>query len=251
MGPGTFVQRSTTLIDIISRLPLILAQKAVELPFTSSAQNRHTSSSVQAVKLRLKNRSQSGLAQTVPKGSKVVALPVPETVLLTSTHYTDAPAHLASLFPGTSTYGGILEELKRNIFTAGIDEVRIFESGFGFALATRFEVTEQNGVPLPDGARFLSHRAQGKRLRGYYITVDAHPTPTARVSTKNPQDLFTTKYGFTSLPSEMKQIPVEPGTSVKVFVLEFESKSGVSRQVQNQECPSSALAHMAQSGLVR
>jgi hypothetical protein len=245
LGPDTFLRRGDTSIDVISRLPLVLAYKGTELEIKNSAKNRAPAHVVPA-----RFGPHTDLHRAVIAAAQNEKLGEPVLELLPSTHYTDAPPRLISL-TGNPTYGSVLDELRRKILTAGINEVRIYDSGFGFAIATRFEVTEENGVPLPGEARFLPRWGQGKRLRGYYITVAAHPKPNAYVSTRRPRDLFSMKYGLTSLPDGMDQIPIEPGTTVRVFVLEFNDKSGDSRQLQNQECGSSAQDHMTQSGLVK
>jgi hypothetical protein len=243
LGSDTFVPQSPTAIGIMSRLPLILDCKSVDLDAKSYSQNgRATLSPVKFERL-VGHRGAATFARVS------VHPPLLETIPLQPTHFADSPPLVPIV--RHETYGAILDQLKQKILAAGISEMRIYDSGYGFALATRFEVTDNDGVPLPGNARFLPRQAQGKRLRGYYITVTAHPRPTAYVSTHRPQDLFTMRYGLTYLPNDMDQIPVEPGTSVKVFVLEFENKAGTSREISAQECPFSAQVHMKQSGLTQ
>jgi hypothetical protein len=95
------------------------------------------------------------------------------------------------------------------------------------------------------------HQALGKKWRGYYITVDAYPKPEARVSTKRIVDLFLGEVGSRYLPDNMEAFRIEPGSAVRVYVLEFDVSKSEVREVPNQECGSSAQAHMTQSGLVK
>jgi len=240
LGPETFVKQGSTSIEIISRLPLTLGYKAIELQEKNSDYQPRTR--LMPARYDAGNRSLTETTNEKPPFSVMELLP--------STHYTDATGQLATL-TGRETYGAVLHNLEQKIFGAGINEVRIYDSGFGFAIATRFEVTERSGTPLSGEERFLTRRAGGKRLRGYYITIAAHPKPNAYVSTTRAQDLFSMKYGITFLPDGMADIPIEPGTSIRVFVLEFEDKSGKSEQVQNRDCARSAQDHMEQSGIIR
>jgi hypothetical protein len=240
LGSDTFVKQSPTSIQAISRLPLVLAQRAVEVRPGNSARNLQTP---RLVTVDFTPVSEDRANELRP------AATLPEPRLLPSTHFVvPAPSQLASVAPH-ATYGQILNELRKKIEAAGIDQTSIHESGFGFAIATRLEVTQADGTPLPGGDRFLSVRRTGKRMRGYYITVDAHPTGTARVTTSRPQELFNVgdPNVFHSLPKHMELVPVEPGTSIKVFVLEFQSGA----EIANGQCGSSAVIHMTQSGLLQ
>jgi hypothetical protein len=240
LGSDTFVKQSPTSIQAISRLPLVLAQRAVEVRPGNSARN------LQAPRLVTVDFTPMPEDQA---NELRPAATLAEPRLLPSTHFVvPAPSQLASVAPH-ATYGQILNGLRKKIEAAGIDQTSIHESGFGFAIATRLEVTQADGTPLLGGDRFLSARGIGKRMRGYYITVDAHPTGTARVTTSRPQELFNVgdPNVLHSLPKHMELVPVEPGTSIKVFVLEFQSAA----QIANGQCGSSAVIHMTQSGLLQ
>jgi hypothetical protein len=239
-------------IQVRPRSFLILAVRVVELsdslaPKASEVSVPHVVPVSEASsKGSLSGRERS----SSPQGQQFV----PEVVPLASTHFAEAP-NLASLSRQT-TYGDILSQLESRIVGpqgAGFNEVRIYDSGMGFALATQFEVTAQDGVPLKGIARFQPAHAAGNRLRGFYITVAAHPGPAAYVSTRHIEELFSMKYGMPYLPDDMAQIPIEPGTAIRVFVVEFDryGKSASVRELPPSDCPRSAQVHLVQSGIVK
>jgi hypothetical protein len=237
------------MIDIVPPSPVAIAFKAMELrPPTAALRGNH---SISPLSLLLASIT-STVTQThsVPRDadapSQAGALQI---FALPQTHFGEGNA-LAS-FGDRATYGQVVDQIKAKLLgSGGFGEVRYYDSGVGIAIATRFEVTEANGISLKAPARFEPQKAAAKRVRGFYITVTPDPRPAAWISTQRPAELFSLRYGMPYLPDDMAHFPLDHGTRVNVFVLEFNDQSGAYSLIGAGDCPGSAQEHLVQAGIL-
>jgi len=231
-------------IEVVPASPVAIAFKPLELrpPTAARPDSRFITNSPWLLPASITSAAaQTNLVASPHSSPRVFALP--------QTHFAEGN-DLAS-FGARATYGQVVEQIKTKLLgPGGFGEVRYYDSGVGLAIATRFEVTETNGVSLKAPARFEPRKATAKRVRGFYITVTPDPRPAAWVSTKRPAELFSLRYGMPYLPDDLARIPLDHGTRVNVFVLEFNDQAGTYSLIGAGDCPGSAQEHLIQAGIL-